>query len=329
MKRFILPIAASGLLLSVLTVQQSYANTFDGIPAHSNNTKVEKLSDGIQAIISNNAKIEKLSDGFNFIEGPLWDSRGLLFFSDVPADTIYTWSSDNQVSVFRHPAGHPNGNTLDRQGRLITAEHDGRITRTEKNGTVVTLADRYNGKRLNSPNDLIVKSDGSIYFTDPPYGISSEQEELGFYGVYRLSPDKTLTLLTKQMVRPNGLAFSPDETKLYVSDSEQGHIRVFQVKPDGTLTNGRIFAQLKEPPDSGVPDGMKVDVQGNVYCSGPQGIWVFSSAGKLLGKIIVPEVVTNLAWGDSDYKTLYITASTSIYRIRLNIAGVQPHLKSY
>lgn len=323
MKRFILPIAASSLLLSVLTVQQSYANTVDGRQVSmSNNAQVE--SDGIQAILSNNAKVEKLSDGFDFIEGPIWDSRGFLLFSDIPADTIYKWTSDNKVSVFRHPAGHPNGNTLDREGRLITAEHDRRITRTEENGTVVTLADRYNGKRLNSPNDVVVKSDGSIYFTDPPYGISPEQEELGFYGVYRLSPDKTLTLLTKQMVRPNGLAFSPNEKKLYVSDSEQGHIRVFQVKPNGTLTNGRIFAQLKEPPDTGVPDGIKVDVQGNVYCSGPEGIWVFSPSGKLLGKIIVPEVVTNLAWGDSDYKTLYITASTSIYRIRLNIAGVQP-----
>lgn len=319
MKHIILPIAASSLLLSVLTAQQSYGNVFSDTPAIvSKNAKVEQ-PDGIKAIASNNAKVEKLSDGFQFIEGPVWNPDGFLLFSDIPADTIYKWTSDNQVSVFRQPAGHSNGNTLDREGRLISAEHDRRITRTEKDGTVVTLADRYNGKRLNSPNDVVVKSDGSIYFTDPPYGISSQQEELGFYGVYRLAPNGKLTLLTKEMVRPNGLAFSPDEKKLYVSDSEKGHIRVFQVKPDGTLTKGQIFAELKEPPDSGVPDGMKVDVQGNIYCSGPEGIWIFSSAGKLLGKIIVPEVVTNLAWGDSDYKTLYITASTSIYRIRLNI----------
>lgn len=319
MKHIILPIAASSLLLSVLTAQQSYGNVFSDTPAIvSNNAKVEQPK-GREAIASNNAKVEKLSDGFKFIEGPVWNPDGFLLFSDIPADTIYKWTPNHQVSVFRQPAGHSNGNTLDRQGRLISAEHDRRITRTAKDGTVVTLADRYNGKRLNSPNDVVVKSDGSIYFTDPPYGISSQQEELGFYGVYRLAPNGKLTLLNKQMVRPNGLAFSPDEKKLYVSDSEKGHIRVFQVKPDGTLTKGRIFAELKEPPDSGVPDGMKVDVQGNIYCSGPEGIWIFSSAGKLLGKIIVPEVVTNLAWGDSDYKTLYITASTSIYRVRLNI----------
>ncbi|HCF30539.1 MAG TPA: gluconolactonase, partial [Cyanobacteria bacterium UBA11049] len=313
MKRFILSIAASSLLLSFLMAQQSYGNTSDGIPTTlSNNAEVEKLPDGMKAIVSNNAKVEKLSDGFNFIEGPLWNPDGFLLFSDIPADSIYKLTSDNQISVFRHPAGHSNGNTLDRQGRLITAEHDRRLTRTEKDGTVVTLTDSYNGKRLNSPNDVVVKSDGSIYFTDPPYGISSEQEELGFSGVYRLAPDGTLTLLTKEMVRPNGLAFSPDEKNLYITDSERGEIRVFQVKPNGTLTNGQIFAQLKEPPDTGVPDGIKVDVQGNIYCSGPQGIWVFSPESKLLGKIIVPEVVTNLAWGDKDYKTLYITASTSI-----------------
>lgn len=322
MKHIILPIAASSLLLSVLTAQQSYPNALSDTSAVvSKNAKVEQTN-GIEAIASNNAKVEKLSEGFNFIEGPVWNPEGFLLFSDIPADTIYKWTPDN-LSVFRQPAGNSNGNTLDREGRLITAQHDRRLTRTEKDGTVVTLADRYNGKRLNSPNDVVVKSDGSIYFTDPPYGIGSEQEELGFYGVYRLAPDGALTLLTKELVRPNGLAFSPDEKKLYVSDSEKGEIRVFQVKPDGTLTNGQIFAELKEPPDTGVPDGLKVDVQGNIYCSGPEGIWVFSSAGKLLGKIIVPEVVTNLAWGDSDYKTLYITASTSIYRIRLNIAGVR------
>ena len=245
-------------------------------------------------------------------------------FSDIGADTIYKWTPNGKISIFRRPAGHANGNTLDRQGRLITAEHDGRLVRTTKDGTKITLAERYLGKRLNSPNDVVVKSDGSIYFTDPPYGISKQQEELGFYGVYRLAPDRTLTLLTKDLVRPNGLAFSTDENKLYVSDSETGHIRVFQVNSDGTLTNGQVFAQLRGPSNSGVPDGMKVDVQGNVYCSGPQGVWIFSPTGQRLGKIIVPEVVTNLAWGDSDYKTLYITATTSLYRIRLKVAGVQP-----
>lgn len=301
-----------------LIVASSLLLAFTAQPSLGNN------KNDLHAILSDNAKVEKLVGGFKFTEGPIWDRRGFLLLSDIPSDTIYKWTPDGKISVFRRPAGHPNGNTLDQEGRLITVEHDRRVVRTEKDGTAVTLADRYEGKRLNSPNDVVVKSDGSIYFTDPPYGIKKEQEELGFYGVYRLAQDRTLTLLAKDFVRPNGLTFSPDENKLYVNDSEKGHIRVFEVKPDGTLTNGRVFADLKGPSKEGVPDGMKVDVQGNVYSSGPRGVWVFSPEGKLLGKIIVPEVVENLGWGDSDYKTLYITASTSLYRIRLNIAGVRP-----
>jgi gluconolactonase len=308
-KNLILGIALCSLFLSVLTVQHSSGNS----------------SDNLEAIASSNAKVEKLSSGFEFTEGPLWDRRGFLLFSDIPADTIYKWTADGKISLFRRPAGHPNGNTLDREGRLITAEHDRRLVRIELDGRVSILAERYQGKRLNSPNDVVVKLDGSIYFTDPPYGISKEQEELGFYGVYRLALDKTLTLLTKSLVRPNGLAFSPDENKLYVSDSEKRYIRVFQVKPNGTLSKGRVFAKLPEiSNEEGVPDGMKVDVQGNVYCSGSGGVWVFSPNGELLGKIIVPEIVTNLAWGNLDYKSLYITAGTSLYRIPLNIAGIQP-----
>lgn len=278
----------------------------------------------LQAIAYSQPKVEKLAGGFKFIEGPVWDKRGFLLLSDISANTIYKWTPDNQISIFRHPAGRANGNTLDREGRLITAEHDGRLVRTEKNSTLTVLAQHYGSKRLNSPNDVVVKSDGSIYFTDPPYGIGKEKEELGFYGVYRRSPDGTLILLTKEMVRPNGLAFSPDEKQLYVSDSQTGHIRVFPVKSNGKLSKSRVFAHLKGAKDKGVPDGMKVDVQGNIYCSGPEGLWIFSPNGQLLGKIIVPEVVTNLAWGDKDYRSLYITATQSLYRIRLNIAGVKP-----
>ncbi|WP_233221051.1 SMP-30/gluconolactonase/LRE family protein [Chlorogloea sp. CCALA 695] len=297
-----------GCILSILTVQ------------HSN---VYSLS-SLQEVAYSNAKVEKLSGGFKFIEGPVWDRRGFLLFSDISANTIYKWTPNGQTSIFRYPAGRANGNTLDLEGRLITAEQDRRLVRTEQNNTLTVLTERYGGKQLNSPNDVVVKSDGSIYFTDPPYGISKEKEELGFYGVYRRSPNGTLILLTNEMVRPNGLAFSPDEKKLYVSDSENGHIRVFQVNSDGKLSEGRVFAQLKGPENKGVPDGMKVDVQGNVYCSGLGGLWVLSPTGQLLGKIIVPEVVTNLAWGDKDYKSLYITATGSLYRIRLNVAGVQP-----
>lgn len=306
MKHFVLGIALGSVLLGV-TLQPSSSN-----------------SSGIPAIMSSNSRVEKLVGGFKFTEGPLWDRRGFLLFSDIPANTIYKWNAGNgKISVLRHPARLPNGNTRDREGRLIIVEHR-RLIRIEKNGKASVLAERYEGKRLNSPNDVVVKSDGSIYFSDPPYGIGQEREELGFYGVYRLVPNKTLTLLVKDLVRPNGLAFSPDEKKLYVSDSEQGLVRVFPVKPDGTVDRGRIFAQLKDPSIQGVPDGMKVDVQGNVYCSGPAGVWIFSPTGQLLGKIAVPEVVTNLAWGDLDYKTLYITATTAIYRIRLKIAGMPP-----
>lgn len=265
----------------------------------------------------------KIATGFEFVEGPVWHPDGFLLFSDIPANTIYKWKPNQKTQIFRHPSGGANGNTFDRQGRLISAEHENRrISRTEKDGKIITLADRYQGKRLNSPNDLVVKSDGSIYFTDPPYGIKKQQEELGFYGVYRLAPDGKITLLVKDFSRPNGIAFSPDEKKLYVNDSEKSQIFVFDVKPDGSLGRGRIFAELKDASKSGVPDGMKVDIQGNVYSTGAGGVWVFSPNGNLLFRIDVPEKTTNLAWGDADYQTLYITASKSIYRLRLKIPGV-------
>jgi sugar lactone lactonase YvrE len=293
-------------------------------PNYQNSHNSGNSSTSKQLIMGSNAKVEKLSDGFKFTEGPVWHPSGFLLFSDIPANTIYKWTSDGKVSVFRRPVGNSNGNTLDREGRLITAQHNRQLTRIEKNEKVSVLAERYQGKRLNSPNDVVVKSDGRIYFTDPPYGIKQEQEELGFYGIYRWQADGTLSLLSKQMLRPNGIAFSPDEKKLYVSDSEKLYIRVFDVKADGSLTNSKVFAQLPGPKDKGVPDGMKVDITGNIYCSGSGGVWIFSPTGQLLGKIAVPESVTNLAWGNKDYKTLYITASNSIYRIRLNIAGVKP-----
>lgn len=280
---------------------------------------------GLTDILPEDSRIEKLAGGLRFTEGPVWDARGFLIFSDIPADTLYKWTPGGTLETFRTPSGNANGHTRDRDGRLISCEHGNRrVSRTEKDGSVVTLADRYDGKRLNSPNDVVVKSDGSLYFTDPPYGIKTEQEELGFYGVYRLTPDGKLTLLVKDFVRPNGLAFSPDEKRLYVDDSQEGHIRVFAVQDDGTLANGRVFAEMKAPGKRGVPDGMKVDVQGNVYCTGPEGVWVFAPDGTLRGKILPPEVPANVGWGDADNKTLYITAQTGLYRVRLKIAGTKP-----
>jgi gluconolactonase len=305
----IVPLTGSAYYLQTIAIPElSLAQT----------SKEDRLKD----ILTKNPKVEKVASGFQFTEGPLWHPQGFLLFSDIPANTIYQWQSGQETKIFRRPSQKANGNAFDRQGRLISAQHGDRLlSRTEANGKVVTLVDRYQGKKLNSPNDLAVKSDGSIYFTDPPYGIEAKQEELGFYGVYRLAPDGKLTLLGKDMIRPNGIAFAPDESKLYVSDSQENYIRVFDVKPDGTVSNGRIFAELKDPSQPGTPDGLKVDTQGNVYSPGAGGLWIFSPAGELLGKIAVPEVVTNLAWGESDRQTLYITASPSVYRIRLPIPG--------
>ncbi|ELS04128.1 gluconolactonase [Xenococcus sp. PCC 7305] len=280
--------------------------------------------ENLEQILLEQNQIEKIAGGFEFTEGPVWHPDGFLLFSDIPANIIYKWQpAEQNVEIFRQPSGNANGNTLDLLGRLVTAEHGNRrLSLTEQNGQISTLIDSYQGKRLNSPNDLTVKSDGSIYFTDPPYGIKSEQEELGFYGVYRLAPDGQLTLLADDFIRPNGIVLSTDETKLYVNDSEKGHIRVFEVKPEGTLGEGQIFAQLKPPSREGAADGMKIDVQGNIYSTGPGGVWIFAPNGDLLGIIETPEAPANLTWGDSDYKTLYITAKTSVYRIRLQVQGI-------
>lgn len=279
--------------------------------------KTPKLVD-----IISDAKVEKILGGFQFTEGPLW-VKGKLLFSDIPASTIYRWTpGDPRAEVYRRPSGRSNGLTLDKRGRLIACEHDRRLTRTEPDGTVKVLAERYGGKRLNSPNDVIVASNGAIYFTDPPYGLNDKQEgkELPYQGVYRLGTRGKLTLLDDTFERPNGLAFSPDESKLYVDDTARRHIRVFDVRKDGSIRNNRVFAELKGA-KPGNPDGMKIDAHGNVYCTGSGGVWVITPNGELIGVIETPEVPTNVAWGDSDLKTLYITAQTSVYRVRTTTGG--------
>jgi sugar lactone lactonase YvrE len=280
-------------------------------------------------IVPKGSKLEKLATGFMFTEGPVWDSKNkCLYFSDIPGNKMRKWSKDKEIEVVRDPSGKSNGLTFDKQGRLLACEHaNRRVSRTDKDGKITTIADKYNGKKLNSPNDVVVKSDGSIYFSDPPYGLTAEfgvlgTQELAFQGVYRLSPDgRTLTLLVDDFEKPNGLAFSPDEKLLYIDDTDRVHVRVFDVKSDGTITNGRLFADLKGN-DPGNVDGMKVDSQGNVYVTGPGGISVFDPNGSKLGRIDMPEVSANLAWGDDDWKTLYITASTSLYSIHLGIKGI-------
>lgn len=267
---------------------------------------------------------ERVATGFQFTEGPLWLPEGALLFSDIPANRIYRWTADAPLAVWREPSSHSNGLTLDRQGRLIACEHGNRrVSRTEADGTIVPLAERYQGRRLNSPNDVVVKSDGAIYFSDPPYGIRPEEREQLCNGLYRIRPDGALELLVDDFDRPNGLAFSPDERVLYVADSPRRHVRAFDVRADGTLANSRIFADMDHP-QPGSPDGMKVDREGHLYVAGATGVWVFAPNGEWLGVITIPERPANCAWGDADHCSLYITARTSIYRVRARIPGLMP-----
>lgn len=278
----------------------------------------------LSLILLEDSELEKLATGFQFTEGPVWNSsESYLLFSDIPANRVYKWSSEEGTTVFREPSGNSNGLTYDRNGRLIICEHGNRrLSRIEKDSSYTVLADRFLGKRLNSPNDVVVKSDGTIYFTDPPYGIKPEEQELEYRGVYRLNPENNeLKLLSDDFDRPNGLAFSPDEIVLYIADSSiRRHIRVLDVNPDGTLCNSRVFAEIRSD-TPGNPDGMKVDVEGNLYVAAAGGIWVFSENGEHLGIIKTPERPANLAWGDEDRRSLFITARTSLFRIRLNVPG--------
>jgi gluconolactonase len=269
---------------------------------------------------------EQLASGFEFTEGPIWMPGGYLLFSDIPADRIYKWTPEGGTEVWRAPSGNSNGLTIDRSGRLIACEHGNRrVSRTEDDGSVVALASSYQGGRLNSPNDVVVKSDGSIYFTDPPYGIDAEPErrEQACNGVYRIGPEGDLELLADDFDRPNGLAFSPDESTLYIDDSPRRHVRAFDVRADGTLANSRILADMDHP-QPGSPDGMKVDVEGHLYVAGATGVWVFEPDGTRLGVIVTPERPSNCAWGDDDRKSLYITARTSLYRVRVQVPGLAP-----
>lgn len=267
---------------------------------------------------------ELVATGFEFTEGPVWHPDGYLFLSDIPAHRIFKLTPDGTSEVFREPSGGANGLTFDRQGRLIACEyHSRRVSRTESDGAISVLADSYHGKRLNSPNDVVVKSDGSIYFTDPFYGFPADQErELDFQGVYRIAPDGAITLLVDDFGVPNGLAFSPDERILYIDDSRHQHVRAFDVLSDGSLANGRILIDMRADA-RGAADGMKVDISGNLYVTGAGGTWVISRSGEHLGTIVTPELPENCAFGGPDHKTLFIAARTSIYSVRLSIAGAQ------
>ncbi|MCP5113130.1 MAG: SMP-30/gluconolactonase/LRE family protein, partial [bacterium] len=301
-----------------------------------------RVDPALDRLVPASAKIEHLAGGFTFTEGPLWTSDGKLLFSDIPPNVIRQWTPDGQVSVFLEKSGYEgtdapegaligsNGLTLDSEGRLIICEHgNGRVSRMESDGARTVLAAEYQGKRLNSPNDAVFKSDGALYFTDPPYGFPGQDDdpkkELDFNGVYRLANGE-LTLLHKDLTRPNGLAFSPDEKYLYVANSD-GASKIwmrFEVAADGSLAAGGVFYDATDVQEEGAPDGMKVDQQGNLYCTGPGGVWIFSPEATHLGTIKPPEIPANLHWGDADGKTLYMTARTGLYRIRLGVAGIRP-----
>jgi len=315
--------------------------------------KVDRLDPSIDQIVPADAALERIATGFTWTEGPVWAGDSL-YFADIPANTIHKWTPGAGVSVFLKPSGYKgaepyggpesgsNGMTLDAHGRLTVAGHAQRdVFRFESldpNGQITILADAYRGKKLNSPNDLVYRSDGSLYFTDPPYGLRTQKDndpekQLKINGVYRL-PHATdqkpgappanaeLQLLVSDLTRPNGIAFSPDEKYLYVDNSEPKKIWMrYRVQPDGKLAEPKLLYDATSDPRPGAPDGMKIDEQGNIYSAGPGGVWIFNPEGKPLGVIEMPERTANLTWAGPDRKTLYITASTSVYRVHLKIAG--------
>jgi sugar lactone lactonase YvrE len=264
------------------------------------------------------AKLETIATGFQFVEGPVWSDKLGLLFSDIPANTVYRWKPDSGVLIYLKPSGNSNGLAFDSQNRLLLAQHGNRrLSRRDLVGIEISLASHYNGKRLNSPNDIAIKSDGAIFFTDPPYGISPNQEELGFYGIYRLSSSGSLQLLDQSLRRPNGIAFSPTEMNLYVSDTEARDVYSWDVIDDSLLANKQLLTHMNP---AGSADGMKVDAQGNLFVTGPLGVWVLAPNGAVLDTILVPGQTTNCNWGDEDRKSLYITSGNSVYRLRIGDA---------
>ncbi len=321
--------------------------------ATSTPLQVDRVDPSINQIIPADAVLERVATGFKWLEGPVW-ANGSLYFADIPGNSIRKWTPGKGVTTLLTPSGYKgstpyggpesgsNGMTLDLRGRLTVAGHAQRdvyrLESLQPGAPATILADTFQGKRLNSPNDLVYKSDGSLYFTDPPYGLRTQQDndpekQLKVNGVYRIphalqqkpgsAPSSAaLQQLVTDLPRPNGIAFSPDEKFLYVNNSEPKKIWMrYRVLPDGTLTDAKLLCDATSDPRPGSPDGMKVDVQGNIYSAGPGGVWILSPEGKHLGTIVMPERTANVAWGGADRKTLYITASSSIYRVRLNIAG--------
>jgi len=276
-------------------------------------------ADAFARCVDVSAKLEKLAGDMQFVEGPVWvpQDGGYLVFSDIPANELKKWTREGGVTSFRKPSGAVNGNAIDVSGRLVHCSHEhGAVLSTGKDGVVQTLVSAYEGKKLNSPNDLVIARSGAIYFTDPPYGMKGRQSEVGFRGVYRLEPESgKITALIKDITLPNGIALSPDEKTLYVavSDAKTPVIRAYPLQADGSVGEGKELCRL----DKGIPDGIRVDADGRIWSSAGDGVHIFAADGKLIGKILVPESPANLAFGGEDGRTLFITARKSLYAIRL------------
>jgi gluconolactonase len=282
------------------------------------------MADAMSAILET-TQAERLATGFVFTEGPLWHPDGFYYFVDVRASMLYRVTPGRPHEVVREKTGGGNGTTFDLQGRLILCEGDNRrVTRRATDDRFEVLVDRFEGKRLNRPNDVVCRSDGSIYFTDPGLRVPLAEREVEHAGVYRIAPDGAVSLVA-DFEYPNGLAFSPDERLLYVANTRWAqYIHVLELDADGRMARRRIFADMSSDETDGVPDGMKVDVEGRVYCTGPGGTWVFAPDGTRLGVIRTPEVPANLAFGGPDLRTLFFTARTSVYTLRAKVPG-QPH----
>lgn len=343
----------SAVLITILFVLLGVLSTAT-IPVFAQ--EIQKLDLALDQIVGTDAKLERIATGFDkWTEGPVWTRQEFLLFAEIPANNIDQWIPGKGASVFMHPSGYTgaepykgpesgsNGMTLDADGRVTVAGHARRnvwrMESADPKAQITVLADSHQGKKLNSPNDLVYKSDGSLYFTDPPYGLPTQGDEdplkeLKVNGVYRIpgarqqkpgaepARDK-LQLVISDLGRPNGIAFSPDEKFLYIAESGKDVWLRYRVQPDGSVTDGALFLDASSDKAPGGPDGIRVDQKGNLYGSGPGGVWIISPEGKHLGTVKVPERVSNVAWGDKDGKMLYITASTSVYRIKLKIPGVR------
>lgn len=314
-------------LLAGLLVCFTFGRVCAGPQKPKREFRLEANSDKFWSLLDRDAKLGTLASGFGFTEGPVWDPAGFVYVSDEETNKILRVYMEGRKEELIS-LGDPDGNTYDRQQRMIDCASVLRaIIRIDRQGRYEILADHFGGKRLNSPNDVVTGPDGALYFTDPTLDLpAGQKQELPYQGVFRLDAAGKLTLLTKEMAQPNGLAFSPDGRHFYVDDSERRNILVFDFGPEGGITNGRVFGEEPGEKGDGVPDGMKFDQAGNLYVTGPKGIWIWDSEGHHLGTIVLPEQPANLAWGDADYQTLYITATTSVYKLRTKACGFVPYL---